>query len=146
MVVRVAESGTYGFIRTELGDDLFFHQSAAVSRSHCLYMAIGVGVTFQVGSNAKGYCAEEVRLNFSRDVNELVGKSGSVLAYVGDYRDGTDHSVGIVPEYGEILLRKGVSVEEKEWNALREGDGVRLAAKKSKEGVFGVVSEIVPRG
>ena len=136
-IVRVSDSKTFGFIRTEKGDDLFFHQSAVVSRNHCIYMTIGSKVEFSAGQNAKGYCATSVRLKFPKSFNDLITSKQHIEACVVNWQEGTDHGFAIVPEYGELLIRRDDFSTPEDGNTIREGDLIRLITAQNEKGFLG---------
>lgn len=53
---------TYGFIRTDNGEDLFFHQNNVANKNDLAKFFVGAKVTFELGSNHKGICADRVQL------------------------------------------------------------------------------------
>lgn len=137
IVVRIAESRRFGFIRTKNGEDLFFHQSSVSSRGQCLYMGVGVAVEFKIGVNPKGYCATDVRLKFSNDPTDLLDGQKRVEARVVFRREGTDYGFAIIPEYGEVLLRREDFGAPEEWLSLREGDVVEFLMARAQRGFLG---------
>ena len=137
VISRVSENRTYGFIQTELGDNLFFHQSSVVSRGQCLYMTKGVGVKLVLGLNTKGYCATNLRINFSRNLEDIVNTGQAVRAFVVNRRDDSDFGFAIVPEYGELLICKADFLVADELKILKEGDQIELAVTQNEKGFVG---------
>ena len=137
VVVRIAASREFGFIRTTGGSELFFHQSAAVTRSQCLYMGIGVVVECKVGTNAKGYCGKEVRLKFSKDLEDLVRTKETVSACVVDRSKNSTYGFAIISQYGSVLIRQDDLLTPVEWKFLKEGDTVELCVEKNANGYIG---------
>ena len=136
-VVRIATSREFGFIRTTGGSELFFHQSSVVTRSQCLYMGIGVIVECKVGTNAKGYCGKDVRLKFSKNLEDLVGTEKMVSACVVDRSKNSTYGFAIISQYGSVLIRQDDLLTPKEWNMLKEGDTVELRVEKNENGYIG---------
>ncbi|MDE0531973.1 MAG: NB-ARC domain-containing protein [Albidovulum sp.] len=139
VIVRVAENGTFGFIRTSAGPELFFHQSGTVSRSQCLYMAVGVPVRATIGSNARGFYAAEVSMKFCEDLDQLSLEDRFVTAFVTSRKDGTDYGFAIIPEYGEVLIRQGDFIDSANWDTLTEGDKIQLVVSRNDKGFFGTM-------
>ena len=137
LVARISDTRRFGFIRTPEGDDLFFHQSAVVSRNQCLFMAVGVAVVFKLGSNAKGYCATEVRLMLSKNLHEISSVEERVTACVVSRQNESDVAFAIVPEYGEIIVRKTDFTNSGDWNSLKEGDRIELIVTRDGEVFIG---------
>ena len=137
MVSGIAESRTFGFIRTKEGDEFFFHQSSVGSRSHCLFMDVGTQVQFKVGRNSKGYTATEVAIKFEKEFEQLVEEGGRVEACVVGRREGMEYGFAIVPEYGQLLVRKEDFKRADQWYAVREGDWVDLTVGWCKGGLVG---------
>lgn len=52
----------FGFIDADDGRSMFFHQNGLVVRSDFQLMKVGTPVTFKIGSNAQGQCADQVTI------------------------------------------------------------------------------------
>ena len=137
IIARISENRSFGFIGIATGDDLFFHQSFVTSRSHCIYMGVGVHVEFRVGVNARGFCAKEVRLKFRKDLEQLNTEGQSTKACVVFRREGTEYGFAIIPEYGQLLIRKEDFSIPNEWLSLKEGDQINLIVDQSEKGYLG---------
>ena len=137
VVVRIATSREFGFIRTTGGSELFFHQAAVVTRSQCLYMGIGVSVECKVGTNAKGYCGKEVRLKFSENLDDLVGTKETISACVVNRSKNSTYGFAIISQYGSVLIRQEDLLTPEEWNLLKEGDTVELCVERNENGYIG---------
>ena len=143
IVSAIAESRTFGFIRTREGDEFFFHQSSVGSRGECLFMDVGSEVRFKVGRNSKGYTATEVVIKFENEFEELVEESGRVEACVVGRREGMEYGLAIVADYGQLLIRREDFLPTDQWYAVKEGDWVALSVGRS-HGAF--VGRSISRG
>ncbi len=61
-IVMLSQEKPFGFIETMDGDRLFFHKGNMFSPPDFDRLDMGSEVTFSIGSNAQGKCADEVRL------------------------------------------------------------------------------------
>ena len=143
LIARIADTGTFGFIRTHCGQDLFFHQSSVVSRKQRILMAPRAKVDFTVGRNNKGFCAKEVQFRFGGSLDELHQKGEPITAWVVYRREGINFGYGIIPDYGELAIRKEDFFRPDEWLTLSEGDQVYLTVGKSERGFFGTRISVV---
>ena len=137
VVNRIAQTRTYGFISTGIGDDLFFHQSAAISHSHCTFFAVGTPVEFKVGRNAKGYCALEVKLKFGGSLESLMTGGRPTIACVVFRSEGLDYGIAIVPDYGELQIQENDFLVSADWHRLKEGDRIQITVARNDEGFVG---------
>ena len=142
-IARISATRKFGFIRTEEGDDLFFHESSVSSASQCSFMGIGVSVYYSVGTNSKGFCAADVSLIFDHEIDDLVNSEKTVRAYVLNLRDGTDYGFSIIPDYGEVMIRKTDFIDVSEWHHLREGDSVEYFVNRGDKGYTGTRIRLV---